>query len=140
MRQAGATVGLGTDGYVANFFASLRGAFLLHKARLLDPAAMPARAVWQMATEDGARAMGLERVGVIRPGASADVIAIDVDLPTPLMAHNLLDQLILWRDADHVHSVMCAGRWLKRDHRVLGTDPAALMARTREAAKRLWGE
>jgi 5-methylthioadenosine/S-adenosylhomocysteine deaminase len=149
MRRRGATVGLGTDGYVANFFATLRGAFLMHKARLLDPRAMPARTVWQMATEDSARAMGLEpspggrgqgefAVGKLQKGYSADLIAIDLDLPTPITAHNLLDQLILWRDAHHVESVMCAGRWLKRDHAVLNADPAELLARTREAAARLW--
>ncbi len=139
MRRAGAIVGLGTDGYVANFFSSLRGAFLMHKARLLDPRAMPAHEVWQMATEDSASAMGLADVGVIREGASADVIAIDLDLPTPVRSHNLLDQLVLWRDADDVDSVMCAGRWLKRDHIVLNADHDQLLAKTREAAKRLWG-
>ena len=82
--------------------------------------------------------MGLRDVGMIRVGASADIIAIDLDLPTPMQPHNLLDQLILWRDADHVDSVMCAGRWLKRDHVVLNADPAALLAKTREAATRLW--
>lgn len=138
LRQVGAIVGLGTDGYVANFFASLRGAYLVHKARLLDPRAMPAKTVWQMATEDSARAMGLREVGILRPGASADIIAIDLDLPTPVTANNLLDQLILWRDADNVDSVMCAGRWLKRDHVVLNADPAELLAKTREAATRLW--
>ncbi len=138
LQRAGATVGLGTDGYVANFFATLRGAFLIHKARLLDPAAMPGRVVWRMATLDGARAMGLPDVGTLAPGASADLVAIDLDLPTPVTADNLFDQLILWRDAARVDSVMCAGRWLKRDHAVLGADPAALLARTREAAARLW--
>lgn len=139
MRQAGATVGLGTDGYVANFFASLRGAFLIHKARLLNPAAMPARDVWQMATCDGARALAMDDViGTLAVGKQADLIAIDLDLPTPVTAHNLLDQLILWRDAVDVHSVMVAGRWLKRDYVVLNADPEALIARTREAASRLW--
>jgi cytosine/adenosine deaminase-related metal-dependent hydrolase len=150
MRKAGATVGLGTDGYVANFFATLRGAFLIHKARLLDPGAMPARDVWQMATSDGARSIGLfpSRIGAgvgglapmgeLKVGYSADLIAIDLDLPTPVTAHNLLDQLILWRDAVDVHSVMVAGKWLKRDYLVLNADPEALIAKTREAAARLW--
>jgi cytosine/adenosine deaminase-related metal-dependent hydrolase len=139
MRSAGATVGLGTDGYVANFFASLRGAFLVHKARLLDPGAMPARVVWQMATGDGAEALALGgTIGTIKSGNQADLIAIDLDLPTPVTAHNLLDQLILWRDAVDVHSVMVAGRWLKRDYLVLNADPEALIAKTREAATRLW--
>ncbi len=143
LRAAGATLGLGTDGYVANFFATLRGAFLIHKARLLDPGAMPGHVVWRMATREGAQAMALGQrspvpVGALLPGYSADLIAIDLDLPTPVTAHNLFDQLILWRDAAHVHSVMCAGRWLKRDHVVLNADPVRLLARTREAAARLW--
>ncbi|MGQ9903574.1 MAG: amidohydrolase family protein [Anaerolineae bacterium] len=143
MRAAGATVGLGTDGYVPNFFATLRGAFLIHKARLLDPGVMPGSAVWRMATQEGAQALrlGQEAVvptGALLPGYSADLIAIDLDLPTPVTAHNLFDQLILWRDAAHVDSVMCAGRWLKRDHVVLNADLSRLLARTREAAARLW--
>ena len=139
MRQAGATVGLGTDGYVANFFASLRGAFLVHKARLLNPGAMPAHDVWQMATEHGAKAMALDSItGSLAVGKSADLIAIDLDVPTPITAHNLLDQLILWRDAVDVHSVMVAGRWLKRNYEVLNADPEMLIAKSREAATRLW--
>jgi cytosine/adenosine deaminase-related metal-dependent hydrolase len=139
MRKAGATVGLGTDGYVANFFASLRGAFLVHKARLLDPGAMPAREVWQMATSDGAKALAMDHtIGTLEVGKQADLIAIDLDLPTPVAAHNLLDQLILWRDQVDVHSVMVAGNWLKRDYLVLDADPEALVAKTREAAARLW--
>lgn len=140
LRAAGAAVGLGTDGYVPNFFATLRGAFLIHKARLLDPRAMPAHEVWRMATEEGARAVGLAGTGTLRRGASADLIAVDLDLPTPVTAGNLFDQLILWRDAGHVDSVMCAGRWLKRGHAVLGADRAAVLARAREAAARLWGQ
>ena len=145
MKAAGAVIGLGTDGYVANFFATLRGAFLIHKARLFDPGAMPGRVVWRMATAEGAQAMALGEgadlpTGALLPGYSADLIAIDLDLPTPITAHNLFDQLILWRDAAHVDSVMCAGRWLKRDHIVLDADPAELLAKTREAAARLWGE
>jgi len=139
MRKAGAVVGLGTDGYVANFFATLRGAFLIHKARLLDPGVMPAREVWQMATADGARALAIDHlVGSLAIGKQADLIAIDLDLPTPVTAQNLYEQLILWRDAVDVHSVMVAGRWLKRNYLVLNAEPEALLAKVREAAARLW--
>ncbi len=140
MRKAGAMVGLGTDGYVANYFASLRGAFLVHKARLLNPGTMPARDVWQMATSDGSKTLALDTViGSLEIGKQADLIAIDLDLPTPVTAHNLLDQLILWRDAVDVHSVMVAGRWLKQQYVVRNADPEVLQAKTREAAARLWG-
>ena len=91
-----------------------------------------------MATEHGAKAMALPQVGRLEPGYSADLIAIDLDVPTPLTAHNLLDQLILWRDTVDVHSVMVAGQWRKQNYIVLNADPEALIAKTREAAGRLW--
>jgi 5-methylthioadenosine/S-adenosylhomocysteine deaminase len=83
--------------------------------------------------------MGLDGVtGSLEVGKSADLVAIDLDVPTPITAHNLLDQLILWRDAVDVHSVMVAGKWLKQNYVVLNADPEALIAKTREAAERLW--
>jgi cytosine/adenosine deaminase-related metal-dependent hydrolase len=58
MMAAGVNVALGTDGYVNSFFEVMRAAALMPKARLLDPGAMPADAVWAMATQNGARALG----------------------------------------------------------------------------------
>jgi 5-methylthioadenosine/S-adenosylhomocysteine deaminase len=138
MLAAGVTVGLGTDGYVNNFFALMRGAFLMHKARLEDPGIMPARTVWHMATRGGAEALGLDRVGALHPGFSADLVLVDTDLPTPVSAGNLWDQLLLWRDPQHVDAVMCAGRWLMRDKRIPDVDEAAVRARCQVAARGLW--
>jgi cytosine/adenosine deaminase-related metal-dependent hydrolase len=135
----GVTVGLGSDGYVNDFFEVLRGAFLLHKARLLDPSAMPAATVWALATEGGARALGLEGVGRLEPGWAADLQLIDGSLPTPLTDHNLLEQLLLWRNHSHVTDVMVAGRWRLRHGQVLDADLGAMRARLHEQAHRLWG-
>jgi 5-methylthioadenosine/S-adenosylhomocysteine deaminase len=138
MLAQGVTVGLGTDGYVNDFFAVMRGTFLMHKARLQDPTVMPASTVWKMATEDGARALGLEQRGRLRPGFHADLITIRTDLPTPPKPHNILDQLLLWRNASNIVDVMASGRWLKRGGQVIGADTSAIRARCQEAALRLW--
>ncbi len=138
MDRAGVTLGLGTDGYVNNYFALMRGAYLMHKARLEDPQTMPAARVWQMATEGGARSIGLAKVGALRPGYAADLILIDSDLPTPLTRHNLREQLILWRDPAHIRGVMVAGEWRLRDGIQQIADPREMRAHTREQAARLW--
>ncbi len=136
--DAGATVGLGSDGYINDFFSVMRGAFLIHKARLQDPGAMPADRVLHMATRGGAEALGLERVGALHPGWSADLQLVDSTFPTPLTSHNLFEQLLLWRDHHHVSDVMVAGTWRVRSGEVLDTDMARLRARTNEQARRLW--
>ena len=137
---AGVTVGLGSDGYIDDFFEVMRGAFLIHKAAQHDPQVMPAPIVWQLATEGGARALGWERVGRIAPGWQADVQLLDAHLPTPLAAHNLYDQLLLYRNSSHVRAVWAAGRLRVRDGQLMDADLDALTARVHEQALRLWRE
>ena len=136
--DAGATIGLGSDGYINDFFAVMRGAFLVHKARRQDPGVMPADRVLHMATAGGAAALGLDGVGRLEPGWSADLQLVDTGLPTPLTEHNLAEQLVLWRNHRDVTDVMVAGRWRVRDGELLDTDLGLLRARTREQADRLW--
>jgi cytosine/adenosine deaminase-related metal-dependent hydrolase len=136
--EAGVIVGLGSDGYIDDFFEVMRGAFLIHKARHQNPRVMPAHLVWHLATEGGAQALELEKVGRIELGWQADLQLIRPDLPTPLEAHNLFDQLLLYQNASHVDAVLVAGQVKVRDGRVLNADWGMLQARTKEAAKRLW--
>ena len=56
--EAGVTVGLGSDGYVNDFYEVVRATFLIHKAHKQDPRVMPAPLVWHLATEGGALALG----------------------------------------------------------------------------------
>ena len=137
---AGVTVGLGSDGYVNDQFEEMRSAFLLHKARLLDPAAMPGRDVLRMATQGGAESIGLVNVGRLEPGWAADLQVIDIRTPTPITAHNLIDQLVLWRSGQHVRDVMVAGTFRTRDGEVIGADVEKIRARMNEQAARLWSE
>jgi 5-methylthioadenosine/S-adenosylhomocysteine deaminase len=140
MLRAGIDVALGTDGYVNNFFEVMRAAALIPKARLQDPGTMPASAVWTMATQNGAHALGFDDLGWLAPGHQADLLLIAADLPTPLAPHNLADQLLLWRNPGHLRGVMCAGQWLLRDGQILHVDEEAIRSRVAEAAARLWEE
>lgn len=135
---ANVTLGLGSDGYINDFFEVMRGVFLIHKANQLNPQVMPADLVWYLATEGGARAIGLEKVGRLEPGWAADIQVIDAALPTPAAEHNLYDQLVLWRNFTHVHDVMVAGQWRTRNGIVLNADLGAMRARLHENAERMW--
>jgi 5-methylthioadenosine/S-adenosylhomocysteine deaminase len=138
--DAGVTLGLGSDGYITDMFEVMRGAFLIHKANRQDPRVMPAGLVWQLATEGGARAVGLQKTGRLAPGWNADLQLIDSALPTPLGVWNLYEQLLLYRNRRDVRAVMVAGEWRMRDGVVLGFDEAAARARTQQAARALWSK
>jgi cytosine/adenosine deaminase-related metal-dependent hydrolase len=117
LQAKGLTVGLGTDGYINNFFETMRGAFLLHKAHLLNPQAMPARTVWKMATEDGAKAIYGSKAtcGVLAEGKAADFQVISLEgLPTMVTEENIFDQLILYRNPQDVLEVYVGGQAVKK--------------------------
>ncbi len=137
---AGVTVGLGSDGYINDFFEVMRGAFLIHKANQLNPQVMPAHDVLYLATEGGAKSIGLEQVGRLEPGWAADLQIIDASFPTPVAQHNLYDQLVLWRNHTHVRDVMVAGQWRVRDGIVLDADLGVMRARVHHAAERMWAK
>jgi cytosine/adenosine deaminase-related metal-dependent hydrolase len=138
--SAGIVCGLGTDGYINDFFEVMRGAFLIHKGHREDPTLMDARTVWRMATEAGADALhpggGLGRLA---RGAPADLITIDISsLPTPADSRNLLDQLLLFRRGADVKDVLVAGAFLKESGKLLAGELGAARAESRREAARLW--
>ncbi|MFL7839323.1 MAG: amidohydrolase family protein [Candidatus Promineifilaceae bacterium] len=135
---AGVTLGLGSDGYINDFFEVMRGAFLIHKANHQNPQVMPAHEVWYMATEGGAKAMDRPYVGRLEPGWAADLQLIDAHLPSPIAGHNLYEQLLLWRNHSHVSDVMVAGKWRVREGIVLDADLGQMRTRVHENAKRMW--
>lgn len=136
--DAGVRVGLGSDGYITDFFEVMRGAFLIHKAYRQDPRVMPAAQVWHLATEGGAQAIGLEKVGRLEVGWQADLQLFKAELPTPLQAHNLFDQTLLYCHQSDVTGTMVAGCTLMRDGSLPGVDLNLFRARTHRAAERLW--
>jgi cytosine/adenosine deaminase-related metal-dependent hydrolase len=77
-------------------------------------------------------------VGKLAPGWKADLQLIDAAFPTPAAGWNLYDQLILYRNPEHVKLVMVDGRILLRDGQLkTDYDPLARQA-LHTQAERLW--
>jgi len=83
--ELGVNVALGTDGCASNddldMFEEMRLAALLAKGVAKDPTALPAWDVIDMATANGAKALGLDDVGEIAVGKRADLCVVDLDKP-----------------------------------------------------------
>jgi 5-methylthioadenosine/S-adenosylhomocysteine deaminase len=138
MLAAGVTLGLGSDGYITDFFEVMRGAFLIQKASHCNPQVMPADQVWYLATEGGAKTLGLEKVGRLAEGWQADLQLIEPHLPTPLAEHNLYEQLLLYCHQCDVQGTMTAGKVLMQAGKVVQADWDGLLKNTHAAAEQLW--
>ncbi|MHC1692818.1 MAG: amidohydrolase family protein [Sphaerochaetaceae bacterium] len=138
--ERGITVGLGTDGYINDFFEVMRSAFLIHKGHNQTAEVMCAPQVWKMATQDGARAVFGDRapVGALEPGKQADFQIISIaDIPTEVTPLNLFDQLILRRKPQHVIGLCIAGNWVKKNGQLVVGNLADAQERCRNESLRL---
>ncbi len=147
MLDLGINVGIGTDGAASNndldMFEETRLAALVAKGISGDPTAIPARTALAMATRLGARAMHLGDItGSLEPGKRADLIVVDLDQPhtTPRFTRDvnaIYSQLVYAAKSTDTVDVMCHGRWLMRDRRLLTLDEADLQSRANDVARRI---
>lgn len=141
--EAGATVTVATDGPCSNndldMWEELRTAALLQKSATGDPLAVPAWEALRMATANGARAMGREEgeLGVLREGALADLIVVDVCKPHLQPLHDVVGALVYCGKAADVETVVVDGRVVVENRRIAGLDLGEFYRRVGEAVRRI---
>ena len=70
----------------------------------------------EMATIEGARALGLEdEIGTLTPGKRADIVMIDANDFTTAPSHDPVQTVVFQADASHIDHVMVDGEFVKRD-------------------------
>jgi 5-methylthioadenosine/S-adenosylhomocysteine deaminase len=132
MLAAGVRVSLGTDGASSNndldMWDEMRSASLLGKLIAADPAALPAWEVLRMATVNGAAAIGMEgSLGVVAPGALADLILLDMEKPHLQPLADPLAALVYSAKSSDVHTVWVDGQPVVSGGRLVGLDLEEVM-------------
>ena len=83
--ELGVNVALGTDGCASNdnldMFEEMHLASLIHKGLAKDPTVLSAWDIIDMATVNGAKALGMSDTGEIAVGKKADLCVVDLDKP-----------------------------------------------------------
>ncbi|QWF72278.1 TRZ/ATZ family hydrolase [Methylomonas paludis] len=140
--EAGINVALGTDGSASNndldMLAEMRTAALLAKGVSGNAGAVPAAQALQMATLNGARALGLDdEIGSLSIGKAADVVAIDLSEIETQPLFNPLSQIVYAVSRQQVQHVWVAGRHLLDKRRLTGIDLAELQAKVQSWQSRI---
>ena len=130
MLEAGISVSLGTDGCASNnnldLFGDMKIAALLQKVKTGDPTVLPARRLLEMATVNGATALGFEG-GMLQPGRVADVIIIDMQQPHLLPVYDVPSQLVYAAGGRDVITTIVDGEILMENRRITGLDEKAIL-------------
>lgn len=143
MRAAGVSVGLGTDGVAGSnndldLMQEMNLAAKLAKISKMDPRALNARDVVEMATIDGAKALHMEKeIGSLEKGKKADVVLIGLDEPHAAPMYEVYSQLVYALKASDVETVVIGGRVVMRDRKVLTVNESETVAKAREYRKKV---
>ncbi|HEX4782703.1 MAG TPA: amidohydrolase [Candidatus Sulfotelmatobacter sp.] len=141
MRSAGVAVGLGTDGPAGSnndldLMEEIDLAAKLAKISKMDPLALNAKAVVEMATIDGARALHMEKeIGSLEAGKKADLILIGLDEPNAVPMYDVYAQVAYSLKGSDVQTVIIGGRVVMRDRKLLTIDEPRVLEKAREYGK-----
>lgn len=140
--RMGVKVGLGNDGFSNAMWDEWKAAYLSHKAASRDPRRMNGATVAEMAVTTNAALANVffpqAPIGVLAPGAFADIIFVDYHPTTRLTADNLPWHILFGFENSMVTTTICGGRTLMKDRRLLFLDESKITARSRELAKKVW--
>jgi len=140
--RAGVPVCLGTDGFSHTMWEEWKTAYLLHKVWHRDPQRMNGMDVATMAVYNNASLAGAffpeAPLGVLEPGAFADLIFVDYHPHTPLTSGNLPWHIIFGFHESMVTSTIVGGQLLMKDRTLLTLDEEEITARALRQAPLVW--
>ena len=144
MAAAGVNIALGTDGAASNntqnLFRELNALTLVHKGHTQDPASVPAREAFYMATMGGARALGLDGVtGAIQEGLRADLVILNLDMPHLTPCPDEISALAYGMTGLEAETVFINGKPVMEKGELLTIDLPRVLYETEQAARKLHG-
>ncbi len=142
MQRRGIVVGLASDGAASSsnhsMLQAMKFAALIHKGVLRDAESMTAEKALEMATIDGAAAIGMaDEIGSLEPGKRADVVVADLGGLCLTPVHHPVSALVYSARGDEVHSVYVDGRPVVRGGAPVLVDAADVRRRSTAAARAL---
>ncbi|MEI8131863.1 MAG: amidohydrolase family protein, partial [Leptolinea sp.] len=110
-----------------DMISDMRLVSYLANLRENDPTAVPAETVLEMATVNGARAMGIfDQTGSIETGKKADFIVIDMDKPHLIPAFDPVSTIVYAAHGSDVDTVVIDGKIVMKGRKVLTLDEEAI--------------
>ena len=143
--DVGINVALGTDSAASNndldMLGEMKTAALLGKGVANDARALPAQRVLEMATINGARALGLaDRIGSLAIGKEADIVAVDLGQLNTQPLFNPVSQIVYAAGREQVSDVWVAGRRLLANGQLNSLDMQSIATSTTRWHARITGK
>lgn len=140
MLEAGAVVGLGTDGPAVGHrqdpFEAMKQAVLAQRIRAGDPGVIDSETILETAALGGAAFVGLE-AGVLAPGRLADVTVADVSGPNCAPRQKSATAVVNSLTGSDVRTVVVDGRVVVENARCVNVDEGEVLENAQRAVSNL---
>ena len=140
--ESGVNLCLGNDGFSNAMWQEWFFTYLLQKDHKGDPRAMNGYDVIKIAVSNNSmlatQIWGGMRVGIIEPGAAADIIFVDYHPITPMSPGNLPWHILFGFRDGMVTMTMAGGKVLMKERKLLFLDEEEIAAKSREVAAQTW--
>lgn len=138
----GFNVAIGTDGAASNnaldMFREMYLATGLQKGTLSDPTVLSGERVLDMATTNGAKAMGLDGFDGLKVGENADIIMIDLHQPNMQPLNNIVKNVVFAGSKSNVLMTIVAGKILyEKGEYFVGEDVDRIYSKCQQIADRV---
>jgi 5-methylthioadenosine/S-adenosylhomocysteine deaminase len=142
LAKNGINVALGTDGAASNndldMFGEIQSAAFLGKVTANDPKALPSFQTLNMATLNGAKALGIDNItGSLEVGKSADIVAIDLDRIETQPLYHPISQIVYATSREQVRDVWIAGKQVLKDRKLVTLDEKELLNKAQTWRKKI---
>lgn len=121
LRDAGVNVCIGTDGCASSnnldMLEAMKTSAIFQKAWRDDPAALPLDELMNMATVNGAKALGID-AGRLEVGAVADLSIVETDNSFFLSDAPFLANLVYSAHSDCIDSLIASGKFVMRHREI----------------------
>ncbi len=138
LAEAGANIVLGSDEFAADMVEVMRLAVLLERVRKGESQTPTPTDAWRWATRAGYAALGFENGGVLRPGALADLILIDLRKAHLAPTIKAQSAFVHQGQASDVSSVMVNGEWLMKKGQVVVFDEQQVLSEAESVGRSVW--
>ena len=141
MLRAGINVCLGNDGFTNAMWEEWKAAYFVHKLKNLDPRRMNGYDVIKMAIYNNAALTSQHfnaEIGLIKPGAKADLIFVDYYPFTPLTDGNLPWHILFGFHESMITSTMVNGKFLMKDKKLMTLDEAEISEYAQKLSAETW--
>ena len=140
--RAGVNVCLGNDGLSNTMWREAEAAYLLQKIKHRDGRRLPGDQLLQIAIYNNAALASAYfpdgSLGVIEPGAFADLIFVDYKPTTPMTVENIAGHFVFGFNESMITTTIVNGQILMKDRVLTTLDEEEIKAKSREIVPAFW--